>query len=74
MRCGSMTHHYQASNKSDLTLGEFKKEYAKLQAERVKAFKEFHEDTVNKNFNDPKITVGIDEKEFDDFLKLAEKY
>ena len=53
---------------------DFKNEYEKLQVERVKAFKEFHEDTVNKNFNDPKITVGIDEKEFDDFLKLAERY
>ena len=53
---------------------DFKKEYVKLQAERVNAFKEFHEDTVNKNFNDPKITVGIDEKEFDNILKLAEKY
>ena len=53
---------------------DFKKEYAKLQTERVSAFKEFHEDTINKNFNDPKITVGIDDKEYDKFLKLAEKY
>jgi 3-methyl-2-oxobutanoate hydroxymethyltransferase len=53
---------------------DFKTEYAKLQSERVKAFKEFHADTVNKNFNDPKITVGIDQNEFDSFLKLAEKY
>ena len=30
-------------------------------------------DTVNKNFNDPKITVGIDDKEFENFLKLSEK-
>ena len=40
---------------------DFKKEFAKLQAERVSAFKEFHDDTVNKKFNDPKITVNIDE-------------
>ena len=53
---------------------DFKKEFAKLQKERVNAFKEFHNDTVNKKFNDPKITVGIDDKEFDNFLKLAEKY
>jgi|TARA_B100001113_G_C21048074_1_gene595444 3-methyl-2-oxobutanoate hydroxymethyltransferase len=53
---------------------DFKKEFAKLQKERVNAFKEFHDDTVNKKFNDPKITVGIDDKEYDNFLKLAEKY
>ena len=53
---------------------DFKKEFAKLQAERVSAFKEFHEDTINKNFNDPKITVGIEDKEYERFLKLAEKY
>ena len=40
---------------------------------RVSAFKEYHNDTVNKNFNDPKITVGIDDKEFENFLKLSEK-
>ena len=53
---------------------DFKKKYAKLQVERVNAFKEFHEDTINKNFNDPKITVGIEDKEFENFLKLSEKY
>ena len=51
----------------------FKKEFNKLQNERVSAFKEFHNDTVNKNFNDSKITVKIEEKELDKFLKLAEK-
>ena len=30
MRCGSITHHYQASNKSDLTIVEFKKEYVEV--------------------------------------------
>jgi len=44
-----------------------------LQVERVNAFREYHEDTVNKKFNDPKITVGIDDKEFENFLKLSEK-
>jgi 3-methyl-2-oxobutanoate hydroxymethyltransferase len=53
---------------------DFKKEFAKIQVERVNAFKEFHNDTVNKKFDDPKITVGIDEKEFENFLKLSEKY
>ena len=53
---------------------DFKKEYEKLQEERVKAFKEYHDDTVNKNFDDPKITVGIEDNEFDKFLELAEKY
>ena len=52
---------------------DFKKEYAKLQAERVSAFKAFHEDTVNKNFNDPKITVGIDNNEYEKFIELADK-
>ena len=52
---------------------DFKKEYAKLQAERVSAFKEFHQDTLDKNFNDPKITVGIEDKEYEKFLELAEK-
>ena len=36
-------------------------------------FKEFHKDTIEKNFNDPKITVGIEDIEFEKFLKLAEK-
>ena len=33
-----------------------------------------NEDTINKNFNDPKITVKIEDKEYEKFLKLAEKY
>ncbi len=53
---------------------DFKKEYSRLQIERVKAFKEFHEDAVNKNFNDSKITVGIKDDEFEKFLKLSDKY
>ena len=53
---------------------DFKKEFAKLQEERVNAFKEFHDDTINKKFDDPKITVGIDDKEFENFLNLVEKY
>ena len=52
---------------------DFKREHARLQVERVNAFREYHEDTVNKKFNDPKITVGIDDKEFENFLKLSDK-
>ena len=51
----------------------FKKEYERLQKERVAAFKEFHQDTIDKNFNDPKITVPIDDKEYEKFLELTEK-
>ena len=52
---------------------DFKKEYERLQSERVKAFTEFHQDTLDRNFNDPKITVSIDDKEYDKFLEMAEK-
>tara|TARA_B110000438_G_C15815916_1_gene651934 strand:+ start:1143 stop:1970 length:828 start_codon:yes stop_codon:yes gene_type:complete len=55
------------------TYRNFKKEYQRLQKERVEAFREFHSDTINKNFNDPKITVKIEDKEFDKFLELCEK-
>jgi len=51
----------------------FKKEYEKLQRERVEAFKEFHSDTINKKFNDPKLTVNIKDDEYNKFLELAEK-
>ena len=52
----------------------FKKEFEKLHIERVNAYKEFVKDTEDKNFNDPKITVGIEDKEYESFLKLSEKY
>ena len=52
---------------------DFKKEFEKLQKERINAFKEFHNDTVTKNFNDPKITVKIKDDEYEKFLNLAEK-
>lgn len=52
---------------------DFKTEFARLQQERVSAFKEFHDDVVNKTFDDPKITVGIEDREYDKFLELAEK-
>ncbi len=52
----------------------FKKEFDKLHVERVNAYKEFIKDTVDKKFNDPKITVGIEDKEYESFLKLSEKY
>ena len=52
----------------------FKKEYAKLQEERILAFREFHKDTIDKKFDDPKITVGIEDNEFDKFLELSNKF
>ncbi len=52
----------------------FKKEYDKLHNERVNAYKEFIKDTENKNFNDPKITVDIEKKEYELFLKMSESY
>ena len=52
---------------------DFKKEYSRLQEERVKAFSEFHKDTITKSFNDNKITVSIEDSEFDKFLELSEK-
>tara|TARA_A100000164_G_scaffold335667_1_gene327920 strand:+ start:21 stop:845 length:825 start_codon:yes stop_codon:yes gene_type:complete len=52
----------------------FKKKYDELHIERVNAYKEFIKDTEDKNFNDPKITVGIEDKEYESFLKISEKY
>ena len=51
----------------------FKNEFKKLQKQRIDAFKEFHEDTIKKKFNDPRINVDINEKEFEKFLKQSEK-
>ena len=52
----------------------FKKEFDKLHVERVNAYKEFIKDTEDKKFNDPKITVEIEDKEYESFLKLSDKY
>jgi len=52
----------------------FKNEFKKLQDKRIEAFKEFHDDTVNKKFNDPSINVDINEKEFEKFLKQSDKF
>lgn len=52
---------------------DFKKEFAKLQKERISAFKAFHSDVVNRTFDDPKITVPIADREYEKFLKLAGK-
>ena len=51
----------------------FKKEYERLHNERVAVYKEFINDTENKKFADPKITVFINEKEYNKFLKLSDK-
>ena len=50
----------------------FKNEFKKLQKQRIEAFKEFHDDTIKKKFNDPTINVDIDEREFEKFLKQSE--
>ena len=52
----------------------FEKEFDKLHVERVNAYKEFIKDTEDKKFDDPKITVGIEDKEYESFLKLSDKY
>lgn len=52
---------------------DFKKEYARLQELRINAFKEFRTDVENKTFDDPAITVGIPDNEFDKFIDGAEK-
>ena len=52
----------------------FNKQFLRLHEERVNAYKEFIQDTENKKFNDPKITVKINDKEFEKFLKESEKY
>ena len=51
----------------------FKNEFKKLQDQRIDAFKEFHDDTIKKKFNNPSINADIDEGEFDKFLKQSEK-
>ena len=51
----------------------FKEEFSKLHKQRVDAYKKYIKDVETKNFNDPKITVGIDDREFDKFLNLADK-
>ena len=51
----------------------FNKEFDRLHKERVAAYKEFISDTENKKFDDPKITVSINAKEYDQFLNFVEK-
>ena len=51
----------------------FNKEFERLHQERVTAYKEFISDTENKKFNDPKITVSIEDREYDHFLNLVDK-
>ena len=53
---------------------DFNNEFEKLHQERVTAYKEFISDTENKKFNDPKITVSIEDKEYDHFLNLVDKF
>ena len=51
----------------------FKEEFSKLHKQRVDAYKEYIKDVENKKFDDPKITVGIEDQEYDKFLNLVEK-
>ena len=51
---------------------QFHKELERLQKERVAAYREFIDDVKKKSFNDPKITVGIDDGEFEKFMKLLD--
>ena len=65
--------YYEKAAKGKFDMDKFREEYEKLQKERINAFKEFHDDAINKKFNDPKITVGIKDSEYEIFLELAEK-
>ena len=44
-------------------------DYEKIQKERISAFKEFKKDTEDRNFNDPKLTVDIEDVEFKKFMR-----
>jgi 3-methyl-2-oxobutanoate hydroxymethyltransferase len=51
---------------------ELHKEYDRLQRERVAAYREYVRDVQGKTFNDPELTVVIDDREFEKFLKHAD--
>ena len=44
-------------------------DYEKIQKERISAFKEFKKDTEDRNFNDPNLTVDIEDVEFEKFMR-----
>tara|TARA_B100000945_G_scaffold320420_1_gene330453 strand:+ start:1068 stop:1892 length:825 start_codon:yes stop_codon:yes gene_type:complete len=46
-----------------------RKDFERIQNERISAYKEFIKDVKLKKFNDPSITVEIEKKEYDLFLK-----
>ena len=52
---------------------DFSKEFDRLHNERVAAYKEYIKDVEEKKFDDPKITVSIEDREFENFLNLVEK-
>ena len=52
---------------------DFSKEFDHLHNERVAAYKEYIKDVEEKKFDDPKITVSIEDREFENFLNLVEK-
>jgi 3-methyl-2-oxobutanoate hydroxymethyltransferase len=50
----------------------FREEFERLQRERVAAYGEFIRDVQSRSFNDPEVTVDIDDREFDRFMKLVD--
>jgi 3-methyl-2-oxobutanoate hydroxymethyltransferase len=50
----------------------FLKEYQRIQNERIAAYREYIHDVQHKTFNDPKITVSIDERELEKFMRSAD--
>jgi 3-methyl-2-oxobutanoate hydroxymethyltransferase len=50
----------------------FSEEYARLQKERIAAYREYVQDVKKKTFNDPALTVAIDDGEFERFIQLAD--
>ena len=50
----------------------FREEFERLQRERVAAYGEFIRDVQSRSFNDPEVTVGIDDNEFAQFMKLVD--
>ena len=63
---GSHSGHYPRHSKVYRNL---LREYEKIQRERISAFREFKKDTEDRKFNDPKLTVEIEDKEFKKFMK-----
>jgi 3-methyl-2-oxobutanoate hydroxymethyltransferase len=48
---------------------DFAAEYRRLRQERIAAFKEFAADVASGAFSEPRHLVGIEDREFDSFLR-----